>query len=214
MTKSLCRAGDRADPSHEADEQKGNGLQKPGGAGPAGLRATAMERGNFPRTRCWEMGLKNWMVDGDEWGNWGIDELGISRSWDRLQTSQASQVDSCWVNPWWRVQHTFICYHFDGYMYNMYYVCVCVCVYVFMSLWLYAYMYICIYIYYMSILYVYIYTCLYVYMSIYVYIYDRGTFRYYFVALLSSDFLSFDLIKLIKLINFFRLIKLVKLFKF
>ena len=48
----------------------------------------------------------------------------------------------------------------------------------------------------------------------YTYIYDRGTFRYYFVALLSSDFLSFDLIKLIKLINFFRLIKLVKLFKF
>ena len=47
-----------------------------------------------------------------------------------------------------------------------------------------------------------------------VYIYDRGTFRYYFVALLSSDFLSFDLIKLIKLITFFRLIKLVKLFKF
>ena len=51
-------------------------------------------------------------------------------------------------------------------------------------------------------------------MYIYVYIYDRWTFRYYFVALLSSDFLSFDLIKLIKLINFFRLIKLVKLFKF
>ena len=43
----------------------------------------------------------SWMVDGDEWGNWGIeDELGISRSWDRLQTSQASQVDSCWVNSW------------------------------------------------------------------------------------------------------------------
>ena len=38
--------------------------------------------------------------------------------------------------------------------------------------------------------------------------YDRETFRYYFVALLSSDFLSFDLSKLIKLI------KLVKLFKF
>ena len=49
-----------------------------------------------------------------------------------------------------------------------------------------------------------------------IYIYDRGTFRYYFVALLSSDFLSFDLIiiRLIKLINFFRLIKLVKLLKF